>query len=92
MPRKPGYRHTEETRSKIQADALIKRLHAIAMGETEATAPQVNAAKSLLNKVLPDLKAIEMSGGLSMLKDPSNMTDAELAAIASEGSAIPTKT
>ena len=32
------------------------------MGEVEADAQQVNAAKTLLNKVLPDLKAMELTG------------------------------
>jgi hypothetical protein len=54
-----GYRHDENTRSKIQGAALINRLHAIAMGDVEASAAQVNAAKTLLNKILPDLQSIE---------------------------------
>lgn len=60
MPRKMGFRHSEETRSKIQADALIRRMMKIAMGEVDATPAQVNAAKALLNKCLPDLKAVEL--------------------------------
>lgn len=60
--RKAGYRHIEETRKKIQASALINRMQSIALGEVEADATQVNAAKALLAKVLPDLKAVEHSG------------------------------
>jgi hypothetical protein len=41
-------------------------MHKIAMGEVEATPAQVSAAKTLLSKTLPDLKAIEHSG------DPDN--------------------
>ena len=33
-----------------------------AEGKVDLSAQQVNAAKTLLNKVLPDLKAIEHSG------------------------------
>lgn len=73
MPRKKGYRHSEETRSKIQADALIKRLSSIAMGEVEATPAQVNAAKSLLNKCLPDLKSVDMQSSDGSMT-PQKMT------------------
>ena len=60
--RKAGFRHNEETRNKIKAAQLINRLQLIAMGEVEADPTQVNAAKALLNKVLPDLKAVEIGG------------------------------
>ncbi len=61
--RKPGYRHNEETRAKIQSSALIKRLmDHITSDEPIMDASQVNAAKALLNKVLPDLKAVEHTG------------------------------
>jgi hypothetical protein len=56
--------HPEEVRQKIQASQLINRL----MNHVEAEPPgvmdssQVNAARTLLNKVLPDLKAMEVSG------------------------------
>lgn len=64
MAREAGYRHHEDTRKKIKAAQLINRLQAHidadAPGLLEAS--QVNAAKALLNKVLPDLKAIEHTG------------------------------
>lgn len=60
--RRPGYRHSEETRAKIKASALINRLHQVAMGEVDAVPAQVNAAKALLSKVLPDLKSTELTG------------------------------
>jgi hypothetical protein len=56
-------RHDEETRKRIQASQLVNRLHNIAMGKVEADATQVRAAQALLNKVLPDLKAVEIGGG-----------------------------
>jgi hypothetical protein len=47
------------------------------------TASQVNAAKILLGKVIPDMKAIEHSGGIDNGRD--RMTDDELnAAIAAK--------
>lgn len=59
--RKPGYRHIEETRKKIQSSALIRRLQDNAMADKPfMEQSQVNSAKALLNKVLPDLKAIDL--------------------------------
>lgn len=61
--RKAGFRHNEETRAKIQSSALINRLTEHIMApEPIMDASQVNAAKALLNKVLPDLKAVEHTG------------------------------
>ena len=61
--RKAGFRHHEDTRKKIQAAQLINRLHDNVMADKPFLDPgQVNSAKALLNKVLPDLKAIELSG------------------------------
>lgn len=64
--RRPGYRHTQKTREKIQASQLINRLYSGAMGEVDLTPAQVNAAKALLNKVLPDLSAVEIDGDLDV--------------------------
>jgi hypothetical protein len=59
--RKPGFRHNEETRAKIQASNLIIRLYEHVMAsQPTMDATQVNAAKALLNKVLPDLSAVTM--------------------------------
>lgn len=63
MPRSPGYRHNEDTRKKIKAQQIINRLQKhVDADEPLLDASQVNAAKALLNKVLPDLKAVEVSG------------------------------
>lgn len=63
MPRKAGYRHHEETRARIKAQQLINRLQKhVDADKPLLDASQVNAAKALLNKVLPDLKAIEHAG------------------------------
>ena len=61
--RQPGFRHNEDTRAKIKAQSLINRLQAhVDAPEPLLDSSQVNAAKTLLNKVLPDLKAVDHSG------------------------------
>jgi hypothetical protein len=61
--RKAGFRHNEDTRAKIQAAALINRLTDHVMADAPIMdASQVNAAKTLLNKVLPDLASVQHSG------------------------------
>lgn len=61
--RQKGFRHNEDTRKKIQAQLIINRLteHTLA-DDPIMDASQVNAAKILLAKTLPDLKAHEHSG------------------------------
>lgn len=61
MPRKKGYKTPDEIREKIQGSMLINRLQENVQNEC-MTAAQVNSAKILLNKIIPDLKAIEHSG------------------------------
>lgn len=56
-------RHDDETRAKIQAAQIINRLQKCVMGEITLDAQQVSCAKTLLNKVLPDLQAVQHSGG-----------------------------
>ena len=86
--RKAGFRHSEETRQCIQAAQLINRLEEHVFADAPLLdASQVNAAKALLAKVLPDLKAVEHSGDIGVRKEPADMTDDELAAIAAAGSA-----
>lgn len=55
-------RHDENTRAKIQAALIINRLQDHVMGNVEMDAAQVSSAKTLLNKILPDMKAVEHSG------------------------------
>lgn len=55
--------HPEEVRRKIQASQLINRLTSHALSDAPIMdASQVNAAKALLGKVIPDMKAVELSG------------------------------
>lgn len=57
-----GRRHQDDVRKKIQASLIINRLYEAFEGKLELTSIQVNIGKTLLDKVLPDLKAIELSG------------------------------
>ena len=54
-------RHFEETREKIQATKIIQRFEQCFFGEVSLDAQQVAAGKTLLNKVLPDLQAVQMN-------------------------------
>lgn len=54
--------HDERTRAKIQTSQIINRLHEFVFGNVEMSSEQVQAAKILLGKTLPDLKQIEHSG------------------------------
>jgi hypothetical protein len=55
--------HPEEVKARIQASQLINRLTAHALSdEPIMDASQVTAATKLLNKVVPDLKAVEVTG------------------------------
>lgn len=54
--------HDDETRAKIQAANIIHRLYENVMGKVDLTPAQVSSAKTLLNKVLPDLAAVQVSG------------------------------
>lgn len=62
MPRSTGYKHFQKTRDKIQASAIVNRLQDHVYGKVELSASQVNAAKVLLNKVLPDVRQTELTG------------------------------
>lgn len=66
MPRKKGWRTPDEIREKIQGSLIINRLQDHVTGKVDMSPSQVNAAKTLLGKVIPDLKAVEHSG------DPDN--------------------
>lgn len=87
MPRQPGYRHHEDTRKKIQAAQLINRLEKhVFSDEPLLDASQVNAAKALLNKVLPDLQSVSVDG--EMTHNAGDAFAAFLADIAANGKRI----
>ena len=58
----------ERQRANIKTGVLVKRLRDHAVGEIEMSSTQIQAARILLNKTLPDLKAIEqaISGGVTI--------------------------
>lgn len=53
---------SDEWRTKIQTGMIIYRCNEHIKGNIELSATQVKCAQMLLNKVLPDLKAVEHSG------------------------------
>lgn len=71
-------RQDDQTRAKIQAAAIINRLHGHVMGKVELDAAQVSSAKILLSKVLPDLKALEVDANVQqnvISRTPVSMKD-----------------
>jgi hypothetical protein len=54
--------HSKAVRDKIQASALITRLHNCAMGTLDLTTVQVNAINSLLDRSVPKLSQIQHTG------------------------------
>lgn len=55
-------RHDEDTRLRIKVGNILNRLEKAYNGEIELSQTQVNIAKLLLAKVLPDLTSVEHSG------------------------------
>ncbi len=64
-PRTTKIRHDDQTRAKIQAAQIINRMHSCVMGEIVLDAQQVSCAKTLLNKVLPDLSSVAMESSVT---------------------------
>lgn len=60
--RKNKITHDDKTKRLIQASQLLNRLFSHANGEIEMTASQVNAAKVVIGKAIPDLRAVEITG------------------------------
>jgi capsule polysaccharide export protein KpsE/RkpR len=54
--------HDEKTKLLMQGTQLINRLNSHANGEIDMTQSQVNAARIVISKSIPDLKAIEHTG------------------------------
>lgn len=55
-------RLSQEWRERIRLGVILQRLDACAAGEIEMTPDQVQAAKIILAKMIPDLKAVEHTG------------------------------
>jgi len=54
--------HEEKTKRLIQASQLLNRLTSHANGEIEMTQSQVNAAKIVIGKAIPDLRHETVEG------------------------------
>ena len=67
---------SEKWRERIQTGVLLDRLQKHALGDIEMTAAQVKSAEVVLRKTIPDLKAIEHSGGVDIRTE----SDAEVLA------------
>jgi hypothetical protein len=76
----------DKVRQRIQTTMIVKRLEDHILGDAEMSKTQVAAAMGLLRKTLPDLCSVEHSGQLNVRR-ADEMTDAELAAIATGRSA-----
>jgi hypothetical protein len=82
--------HAEEVRARLRIGEIVARLERNALGEVlenerPMTKEQVMSAKILLAKALPDLVAIKHSGNVNVVR-PDDLTDAELASIATSRS------
>lgn len=54
--------HDDKTKRLIRASQLLNRLNSFANGEIDMTQAQVNAARVVIGKEIPDLKAVELTG------------------------------
>ena len=78
--------HDTRTREKIKTSQIINRLTKHIHGEVEMSATQVTSALGLLRKTLPDLQSVELNAQVTHT-DARELSDAELANIASTSSA-----
>lgn len=75
---KPSDPAFEKTRAKIQASQLVNRLQKHGFGEVELSNTQVKAIQILLDKSLPNLQAIQLTGEGGGPVQYANMTDEQL--------------
>jgi hypothetical protein len=65
--------HDQKTRERIQTSQIINRLEDHIFNGLELSATQIQAAKILLAKAIPDLKALEVNGNVEhryMMRSP----------------------
>jgi len=60
--RKRKILHDEQTKRRIRASQLLNRFDLFANNKVQMTSAQVLAAKVVIGKSIPDLKAIEHTG------------------------------
>jgi hypothetical protein len=54
--------HDEKTKNLIRASQLLNRLTAHANGEIELTQSQIQAARIVIAKAIPDMRSVEITG------------------------------
>lgn len=54
--------HDDKTKERIRASQLLNRLNDFVNGKCELSPAQVQAARIIIGKVIPDMKAIEHTG------------------------------
>ena len=74
-----------ELRNEIDSKRILQRLQRHALGLEDMTVTEVTAARIALAKTMPDMKAVEHSGKVSVT-NAEDLTDEELADIALAGS------
>lgn len=62
--RKNRTKLSDTWKEKIAAGRILERLIDHVTGEIDMSATQIAAARTLLNKVYPDLKAVELDGSI----------------------------
>ena len=67
-PRINKIRHDENTRLKIKVGHLINRFQSHFDGELELSPTQIQAGKILLDRALPVLQSVEVSGEITTSK------------------------
>jgi hypothetical protein len=89
--RRPGFRMSEEHRTKIQNSRILRVLIDHVEGREEISPARVTAALGLLKKVLPDLQAVTIGGDPDHplrhehAIDLSSMSDEDLAELVRGG-------
>ena len=74
--------YPQRARERIVGTKIIDRLMKHIHGEIDMSHSQVQAARILLNKVLPDLKSVEVAASVEVGPPVFEMTDEQLLAIA----------
>ncbi len=76
----------ERNRRKIQVGMIINRLHKCIEGTVEMSTQQVNAARILLAKAVPDKRSVEIEDITNYNNDPDSISNRQLTLIARSGS------
>jgi hypothetical protein len=76
--------YPQKARERITGSKVLTRLIDHVEGKIELSNSQVNAARILLGKVLPDLKSTAYQGRIEAVSS-ARLTDAQLMEIASRG-------